>query len=89
MLHRHGVITDDIEHVEGGRTFFWSGEYDWDLNTAKTLDTQLNVFGDFEPKLSEASRNCDLLFLANIQPDLQRDVRAAVRARTGWPRSTR
>src|SRR5215208_4427446 len=55
---------------------FGEGEYDWDLNTAKTLDTQLNVFGDFEPKLSEASRNCDLLFLANIQPDLQRDVRA-------------
>jgi sugar/nucleoside kinase (ribokinase family) len=39
VLHRHGVITDDIEHVKGGRTFFWSGQYDWDLNTAKTLDT--------------------------------------------------
>jgi len=76
VLRRHGVVTDDIEHVEGGRTFFWSGEYDWDLNTAHTLDTQLNVFGDFEPKLSDASRDCDLLFLANIQPDLQRDVRA-------------
>jgi sugar/nucleoside kinase (ribokinase family) len=75
VLRRHGVITDDIEHVEGGQTFFWSGEYEWDLNTAKTLDTQLNVFGDFEPKLSDASRDCDLLFLANIQPDLQRDVR--------------
>ena len=75
VLRRHGVITDDIEHVEGGRTFFWAGEYEWDLNTAKTLDTQLNVFGDFEPKLSDASRDCDLLFLANIQPDLQRDVR--------------
>jgi sugar/nucleoside kinase (ribokinase family) len=76
VLRRHGVITDDIEHVEGGRTFFWAGEYDWDLNTAHTLDTQLNVFGDFEPKLSEAARGCDLLFLANIQPDLQRDVRS-------------
>ena len=75
VLRRHGVITDDIEHVEGGRTFFWAGEYDWDLNTAHTLDTQLNVFGDFEPKLSDAARGCDLLFLANIQPDLQRDVR--------------
>ncbi len=75
VLRRHGVITDDIEHVEGGRTFFWAGEYDWDLNTAHTLDTQLNVFGDFEPKLSEAARGCDLLFLANIQPDLQRYVR--------------
>jgi sugar/nucleoside kinase (ribokinase family) len=75
VLRHHGVITDDIDHVEGGQTFFWSGEYDWDLNTAKTLDTQLNVFGDFQPKLSDAARDCDLLFLANIQPDLQRDVR--------------
>ena len=75
VLRRHGVVTDDIERVEGGQTFFWSGEYDWDLNTAHTLDTQLNVFGDSEPKLSEAARGCDLLFLANIQPDLQRDVR--------------
>jgi sugar/nucleoside kinase (ribokinase family) len=76
VLRRHGIVTDDIERVEGGRTFFWSGEYDWDMNTARTLDTQLNVFGDFRPKLSEASRNSDLLFLANIQPDLQREVRA-------------
>ena len=75
VLHGHGVNTDDIEHVEGGQTFFWAGDYEWDLNTAHTLDTQLNVFGDFEPKLSEDSRDCDLLFLANIQPDLQRDVR--------------
>jgi sugar/nucleoside kinase (ribokinase family) len=75
VLRRHSVITDDIEHVKGGRTFFWSGKYEWDLNTAHTLDTQLNVFGDFQPKLSQAARDADLLFLANIQPDLQRDVR--------------
>jgi len=97
VLRRHGVVTDDIEHVEGGRTFFWSGEYEWDLNTANTLDTQLNVFGDFEPKLSDASRNCDLLFLANIQPDLQREVReqcggvqiAALDSMNFWIESTR
>jgi len=75
VLRRHGVITDDIEHVGGGKTFFWAGEYEWDMGTAQTLDTQLNVFGDFAPKLSERARDCDLLFLANIQPDLQRDVR--------------
>ena len=46
------------------------------LNDRETLDTQLNVFADFEPKLSEASRASDVLFLANIQPDLQREVRA-------------
>jgi sugar/nucleoside kinase (ribokinase family) len=97
VLRRHGVITDDIEHVEGGRTFFWSGEYDWDLNTAHTLDTQLNVFGDFQPKLSEAARESDLLFLANIQPDLQRDVRgqcsapqlAALDSMNFWIENTR
>ena len=75
VLRERGVNTDDIEHVEGGKTFFWAGEYEYDLNSAKTLDTQLNVFGDFQPKLSEGSRNAEALFLANIQPDLQREVR--------------
>jgi sugar/nucleoside kinase (ribokinase family) len=76
VLHARGVDTEDIERVPGGRTFFWRGHYDFDLNTAHTDDTQLNVFGDFAPKLSPASRDCDVLFLANIQPDLQREVRA-------------
>ena len=75
-LEDRGVITDDIEHVEGGKTFFWRGHYDYDLNVAHTDDTQLNVFGDFQPKLSEASKQADTLFLANIQPDLQREVRS-------------
>jgi sugar/nucleoside kinase (ribokinase family) len=44
VLHARGVNTDDIEYVKGGRTFFWAGEYEYDLNSAKTLDTQLNVF---------------------------------------------
>jgi sugar/nucleoside kinase (ribokinase family) len=76
VLRARGVNTDDIEHVPGGRTFFWQGEYGWDLNDRRTLDTQLNVFADFQPKLSETSRSADVLFLANIQPDLQREVRA-------------
>jgi sugar/nucleoside kinase (ribokinase family) len=75
VLHGRGVNTDDIERVEGGETFFWRGHYDYDFNQAHTDDTQLNVFGDFEPKLSEASRAADHLFLANIQPDLQHGVR--------------
>ncbi|MGZ4174007.1 MAG: PfkB family carbohydrate kinase, partial [Solirubrobacteraceae bacterium] len=74
-LQARGVETSDIEHVPGGQTFFWRGHYDYDLNTAHTDDTQLNVFGDFEPKLSEGSREADVLFLANIQPDLQHGVR--------------
>jgi sugar/nucleoside kinase (ribokinase family) len=75
VLRRHGVNTDDIEHVPGGETFFWAAEYEWNLNVRRTLDTQLNVFGDFQPKLSEAAKQADTLFLANIQPDLQREVR--------------
>ena len=76
VLRGRGVHTDDIERVEGGSTFFWRGHYDFDLNTAHTDDTQLNVFGDFEPKLAAESREADTLFLANIQPDLQRQVRS-------------
>jgi sugar/nucleoside kinase (ribokinase family) len=75
VLHGRGVNTDDIERVEDGKTFFWRGSYEYDMNTAHTEDTQLGVFGEFEPKLSDASRAAETLFLANIQPDLQREVR--------------
>jgi sugar/nucleoside kinase (ribokinase family) len=76
VLESRGIGTSDIERVAGGQTFFWRGHYDYDLNVAHTDDTQLNVFGDFEPKLSEGSRAADVLFLGNIQPDLQREVRS-------------
>ena len=80
VLRDRGVDTSDIEQVPGGRTFFWAGRYERDLNTRHTLQTDLNVFEHFEPKLSEASRAADVLFLANIQPDLQRQVRAQCEA---------
>jgi sugar/nucleoside kinase (ribokinase family) len=76
VLRERGVITADIEHVAGGQTFFWSGVYGDDLNDRETLRTDLNVFADFEPKLSAESKAAEVLFLANIQPDLQREVRA-------------
>ncbi len=75
ILHGRGVNTDDVERVDGGKTFFWRGRYEYDLNTAHTEDTQLGVFGDFQPKLSEGSTSAETVFLANIQPDLQREVR--------------
>ena len=74
-LHSRGVITDDIEHVAGGKTFFWAGRYERDVNIRHTLQTDLNVFEHFQPSLSEASAAADVVFLANIQPDLQREVR--------------
>jgi sugar/nucleoside kinase (ribokinase family) len=62
-----------------GRTFRWSGAYEADLNVARTLDTQLNVFADFRPNVPEAWRDTPLLFLANIDPELQWEVLNQVR----------
>jgi sugar/nucleoside kinase (ribokinase family) len=73
-------VTDDVERVAGGKTFFWSGEYADNLNARETITTDLNVFEHFEPKLSDASRESDVLFLANIQPELQLAVREECRA---------
>ena len=78
VFEERGIDTGDLEVVPEGKTFFWSGRYDFDLNTAHTLDTQLNVFADFKPKLSAESRRARLAFLGNIQPDLQREVREQV-----------
>jgi sugar/nucleoside kinase (ribokinase family) len=75
LLEQRGIDTGDVEVVAGGETFFWRGRYDFDLNTAQTLETRLNVFADFKPKLSESSRSAETLFLGNIQPELQREVR--------------
>jgi hypothetical protein len=57
-----------------GRTFRWKGRYEFDLNNAHTLDTQLNVFADFHPELPAAYRDSRYVFLGNIDPDLQRLV---------------
>ena len=68
-----GIDLQGMERVEG-ETFRWKGEYSYDLNEAKTLDTQLNVFADFKPNLPESYRHCPYVFLANIDPELQLDV---------------
>ena len=63
-----------IEHVPG-KSFFWQGSYLENLNEAKTLQTDLNVFASFEPKIPEAYQDSEFLFLANIDPVLQKRVR--------------
>jgi sugar/nucleoside kinase (ribokinase family) len=75
VFRARGVNTDDVERVEGGKSFFWKGRYEDDMSVAHTLDTQLNVFGEFDPKLSEESKSSRILFLANIHPEIQRGVR--------------
>lgn len=79
VFKRHNINTDDVEVRADGKTFFWRGRYDYDLNTAHTLETQLNVFETFQPKPSEASKGSRLLFLANILPTLQKEVREQCR----------
>ena len=74
IFHDRRVNLDGLERVRGAKTFFWSGEYGYDLNVAKTRETQLNVFADFHPKLNEKQRRAEVLFLANIHPELQMDV---------------
>jgi sugar/nucleoside kinase (ribokinase family) len=72
----------DIEGIEKkeGKTFRWKGEYGFELNEARTLDTQLNVFQSFRPKLPVNYKDKKIVFLANIDPDLQRDVLQQVKA---------
>jgi sugar/nucleoside kinase (ribokinase family) len=78
VFDEHQIDLSDLEQVPDGKTFRWFGKYEYDLNVAHTLDTHLNVFADFKPKLSETSKKSRLVFLGNIQPDLQREVREQI-----------
>jgi len=71
------IDTRGIEHTKG-KSFFWEGSYLENINEAKTHNTELNVFAAFEPKIPEAYRDSEFLFLANIDPVLQRRVRDAM-----------
>ena len=74
LLMDHGVDVTGIERAEG-KTFRWSGVYSTeDVDARRTLETSLNVFADFAPKLRPEDRGAEFLFLANIDPDLQLDV---------------
>ncbi len=73
VFEGRNIDTSGLERV-AGKSFFWSGEYSYDLNVAETKDTQLNVFADFHPVLPEQFRSPRVLFLANIAPELQWDV---------------
>ncbi len=79
FFHRKGIDTSDLQR-RPGKTFRWKGEYGLDLNSAKTLETQLNVFADFDPSLRSEHRTREFLFLGNIDPDLQRSVLGQMRS---------
>ncbi len=69
------ISTEGLERAPG-KSFFWAGEYSDNLNERKTLDTQLNVFAGFQPKIPQAYRRSEYLFLGNIDPELQRHVQS-------------
>jgi sugar/nucleoside kinase (ribokinase family) len=73
MLTNRGVDISGVQKVSG-KTFHWEGEYSGDMNEAKTLKTDLNVFADFHPRLPESYKDSEYVFLANIDPVLQLDV---------------
>lgn len=81
VFRERRINTENLQRIPGGKTFRWVGEYGFDLNTAHTVDTQLNVFADFNPQLSAEAKRAPFLFLGNIQPTLQREVREQVDAR--------
>ncbi len=74
FLASRGIDLGGVQIIPGGKTFRWAGYYDFDLNVAHTLDTQLNVFADFAPSLPPAFKDAPYVFLANIDPDLQLQV---------------
>jgi sugar/nucleoside kinase (ribokinase family) len=77
VFNARGIDTRGIERI-AGKSFFWEGSYLENLNEAKTHATELNVFAAFEPKIPDAYRDSEFLFLANIDPVLQRRVREAM-----------
>lgn len=74
LFRDRNIDISGLEVVEGGKTFFWSGRYEHDLNKRDTLATELNVLSDFRPRVPEAFRNADVVMLGNLHPEIQMQV---------------
>ncbi len=74
LLTKRNIDISALEVVNGGKTFFWSGRYHNDLNSRDTLDTQLNVLADFQPKVPQNFQNADVVMLGNLHPLVQSSV---------------
>ncbi len=75
-LKSQGVNLEGLQIKQGEKSFFWSGRYHNDMNSRDTLDTQLNVLGDFDPIVPDSYKNCDFLMLGNLMPAVQQKVLA-------------
>lgn len=78
FLKSKNIDTRGLE-VQKGETFRWKGEYGYDLNEARTLATHLNVLATFKPTITDDYKNSDIVFLANVDPEIQLDVLNQVR----------
>lgn len=74
LLTERNIDISGLEVVKGGKTFFWSGRYHNDLNSRDTLDTQLNVLADFQPKVPQNFKDADVVMLGNLHPLVQSSV---------------
>lgn len=74
MLEARGVLMEGVQIKEKEKSFFWSGRYHMDMNTRDTLETQLNVLGNFKPVVPESYQSCEYLMLGNLLPSVQLSV---------------
>lgn len=74
FLESRGIDLEGVQVIPGGKTFKWKGRYHYDLNVRDTIETQLNVFEEFNPVLPESYKTCRYVVLGNIDPKLQRKV---------------
>jgi sugar/nucleoside kinase (ribokinase family) len=74
LLTDRNIDISGLEVVKGGKTFFWSGRYHNDLNSRDTLDTQLNVLADFQPKVPQNFKDADVVMLGNLHPLVQSSI---------------
>jgi len=74
MLEARGVVMEGVQVKENEKSFFWSGRYHLDMNTRDTLETQLNVLGNFRPVVPDSYQDCEFLMLGNLLPSVQLSV---------------
>ena len=74
IFKERNIDISGLEVIEEGKTFFWRGKYDYNLNDRETLVTDLNVLADFNPVVPESFMDCDFLMLGNLHPDVQMEV---------------
>ncbi|MDT8346717.1 MAG: PfkB family carbohydrate kinase [Flavobacteriaceae bacterium] len=74
LFKDRSIDIEGLEQINGGKTFFWKGKYHMDMNSRDTLDTQLNVLAEFQPRVSDAFKSADVLMLGNLHPGVQLSV---------------